>query len=327
MKTLVTIFFLFLGIQYANSQCVFEGTNMDGTPYTVELELAPVDVIVTNCFEPGGFTYMTIIDFAVSYTGTPPSQLFTFQGNLNCGGTNSFFELPNQGIDSMGLTTAANASTNSSNNGPCADASPETLMCETAIVTIQGPGIPFMNVDCPLTLITPVKLSSFTVETNIKNQVEIEWVTESEVENDFFTLEYSIDGSQWKELAIVKGQGNSSLPTTYSYVDVLPEANHVFYRLMQTDFDGARTFSDIEDATIEKLSNDIIAYPNPVVDVVTLQSRIPLTVYQITDLQGQQLPIFINAVNDREIQLDLSMFVPGLYIVHTDEGPTKIFKQ
>jgi len=328
MKKLFTLLIILFALNnLVDAQCTFPGTNFDGTPYSVSLELTPVDVIVTNCFEPGGFTYQTVIDFDISFTGTPPNSLFTFQGNINCSGTNSFFNLPNQGVNATGQTTAANASTVPANNGPCADASPDTLGCGMATIQINGPGVNMGNTPCPLTIATPIKLTSFTAESDERNQVVLQWVTESEVDNDFFTLEYSKDGENWFKLGNVKGQGNSSTPTSYEFVDVFPASENILYRLMQTDFDGSRTFSDIRQVMIEELKDGIITFPNPAIEFVTLQARENIEIFSIVDINGDRYPIFINSLTDRELQLDVSTLSPGYYFVDTNQGATKIYVQ
>lgn len=342
MKLLFTLIFSFVFFTYSvHAQCVFEGT-FAGQPYQMELTISNAAIIVNDggaC--PNGnsstLNYDIVFDYVIEYTGNPPSGTpWNFQvSSVTCtdptgDGPDTFtgFNIPDlgPGTNPDSGTAIINQNKTSSDLSLCSSTSYDDFGCGDFNVTFQWQGVN-ETMACPVTIITPIKLSYFDVESNVKNQVEIEWVTESEVNNDYFTIEYSVDGQVWKELTTVRGQGDSSSPTIYKYVDVLPAGNHVFYRLMQTDFDGVRTFSAINDAFIDDLSNEIIAYPNPIVDVVTLQARESLTVYQITDVFGRQLPIFINTITDREVQLNVGMFEPGLYVIHTDQGPTKIFKQ
>lgn len=67
---------------------------------------------------------------------------------------------------------------------------------------------------------------------------KIYWVTASEINNDYFTLEKSEDGIHWTTLTTVKGAGNTSTPSLYEYTDEDPYISYTYYRLSQTDFDG-----------------------------------------------------------------------------------------
>ncbi len=83
----------------------------------------------------------------------------------------------------------------------------------------------------------PIELRYFT-GTNEGSRNCLKWATATEKNNDFFTLEQSLDGSTWRQVAIVYGAGNSSYLKTYSTYDNSPAGTVNYYRLTQTDFDG-----------------------------------------------------------------------------------------
>jgi hypothetical protein len=89
----------------------------------------------------------------------------------------------------------------------------------------------------------PIELSSFSgIKTERYNLLE--WQTASENSNDYFTLERSIDGGNWTNLADVNGAGNSTLLLNYDYQDYQFTRNSLnYYRLSQTDIDGTKTFA------------------------------------------------------------------------------------
>ena len=68
--------------------------------------------------------------------------------------------------------------------------------------------------------------------------VEVKWTTESEINNDYFTLERSSDSYHYSELAIVDGAGNSTSTNNYTFNDQQALRGISYYRLKQTDFDG-----------------------------------------------------------------------------------------
>jgi hypothetical protein len=97
------------------------------------------------------------------------------------------------------------------------------------------------------------------------NQVELTWTTASETNNDFFTIERSKNGIDFKALAQVPGAGNSNQILNYKLIDDQPYEGISYYRLKQTDFDGKFTFSEIRTINLYNTNNQntLSIYPNP----------------------------------------------------------------
>ncbi len=107
-------------------------------------------------------------------------------------------------------------------------------------------------------LALPVELTSFLA--NGKGEgFELQWETASELNNDYFGVQRSFDGKNFKQIGIIKGAGDSNEPTSYSFFDkeVLHDAmgSTVYYRLSQTDFDKTTTFSQIIAKKIPKTNS------------------------------------------------------------------------
>jgi hypothetical protein len=84
----------------------------------------------------------------------------------------------------------------------------------------------------------PIELVEFN-GTNYLDYNLLTWVSVTELNNHFYTLERSIDGFNWSEITYVDGAGTSSTPILYSYKDYtyIKEVTN-YYRLKQTDFNG-----------------------------------------------------------------------------------------
>jgi len=115
------------------------------------------------------------------------------------------------------------------------------------------------NVDNPL----PIELLSFDAKKGDGFYVDLSWITASEQNNDYFTVEHSQFGKDWYEVGIVKGAGNSNSILKYKLRDNKPFEGLSYYRLKQTDFDGSFTYSDIRVVNFTSESPEILVYPNP----------------------------------------------------------------
>ncbi|MCX6182448.1 MAG: T9SS type A sorting domain-containing protein, partial [Bacteroidetes bacterium] len=109
----------------------------------------------------------------------------------------------------------------------------------------------------------PVELLSFTAKKE-NDKIVIRWSTASEINNDFFSLERSVDGDKWEIIKEIKGAGNSSSLIEYSETDENPHDGISYYRLKQTDYDGQFKYS--QTASVGKIDGNlnITAFPNPV---------------------------------------------------------------
>ncbi|OIQ37663.1 MAG: hypothetical protein BM555_00275 [Crocinitomix sp. MedPE-SWsnd] len=112
-------------------------------------------------------------------------------------------------------------------------------------------------------VVLPIELVYFTATLNSNENVDLQWKTASEVNNDYFTVERSIDGVNWLAILDKGAVGNSSVPIVYDDIDREPLFGEVYYRLKQTDFDLSYTYSPavrVNNFDITKIE----LYPNPV---------------------------------------------------------------
>lgn len=91
----------------------------------------------------------------------------------------------------------------------------------------------------------PIELLYFKGE-NIDQENIIEWSCATELNNDYFTLERSIDGSNWQNIEQIDASGTSTQITYYMYRDYnFIRNSYNYYRLTQTDYDGSNKTFDI----------------------------------------------------------------------------------
>jgi len=116
-------------------------------------------------------------------------------------------------------------------------------------------------------LILPIELANFDVTCDDEG-VQLNWVTLSEINNDYFTIERSIDGINFEPIGTVNGAGNISYSKNYSWVEENPLSVVAYYRLKQTDFNGEYSYSKTV-ATECESNNTINVYPNPTNGIFT----------------------------------------------------------
>jgi len=96
----------------------------------------------------------------------------------------------------------------------------------------------------------PIELLSFTATANtLTNAVYLEWITASETNCDYFTVERSANVADFEEVLTKDAAGNSSSVRIYNDADLHPLGGTSYYRLKQTDFNGDFTYSDVVPVT------------------------------------------------------------------------------
>lgn len=111
----------------------------------------------------------------------------------------------------------------------------------------------------------PIELLYFNASLTDDNSVALNWATELEINNKYFTIERSANGIEFEEVLQVAGAGNSLRALYYDAKDNNPLEGISYYRLKQTDFDGSYKYCDM--VTINNTTQtdiDITIFPNPV---------------------------------------------------------------
>jgi len=166
----------------------------------------------------------------------------------------------------------------------------------------------------------PIELLWFKAKQN-GTVVELSWLTTSELNNDFFTIEKLVDLETTKVVTTVKGSENSHKSVVYSAIDLFPQTSFNYYRLKQTDFDGAFSYSNIVAVNFESSTPYFTIFPNPIltgneikVNINGLEGAVTLFV---CDLSGRQVikkfssSVDIPQILDKHVQ----KLSPGVYFI------------
>ena len=170
-----------------------------------------------------------------------------------------------------------------------------------------------LTTNIPIAL--PITLINFGAAPEGK-KVQLNWTTSSESNNSFYTIERSSDAVNWEALKKVDGAVNSNTILNYTEWDYSPLEGKSYYRLRQTDLDGASTLSSIVVVNTSNTSGQIIIAPQPATD------KLEINTGTVQDIQVDLLNSYgqiIKSVSSAEtasVQLDVSAIEPGVYILN-----------
>ncbi len=166
----------------------------------------------------------------------------------------------------------------------------------------------------------PVELLSFDGYAG-KDKNYLFWKTASEINNDHFILEHSLDGIAFRKLAMLPGAGNSTGIIEYEYVHMMPDEGENYYRLVQVDYDGTATPSHIIVIRNDHRNRFVESiYPNPTAGILLVklepdnEKEFRAEIY---DMPGNNLfaEYFVVDKKDPAVLLDLRKLSDGIYIL------------
>lgn len=178
----------------------------------------------------------------------------------------------------------------------------------------------------------PVELISFSGNLNQRN-VELDWKTATELNNDYFSIERSDLGEKFETIGLVKGAGKSTSAKAYSFIDYAPLPGKQYYRLRQTDFDGKYTYSQI--ITITNTSSEsVYITPNPIHAGEELQIRLLNSSeennYQVSifDMMGKSIRIENYRKENGSLFINIdSGVVHGIYLIRIESQAGSITRR
>jgi len=309
----------------------------------------------TYCFTPGAATFL--VNGATTTTGSPastavvagnymPFQPFTNLIGCPLNGNWTIQVTDNLAADngyifnwdvnfSAGFTTASSFTPTIASQGWVANPVLTSTGATTADVVPLSQGTPCftysvtdnfgctytapqcITVNCGSSL--PVGLLSFEASAVTNDRVQLDWVTESEVNSDYFKIQRSLDGDNWELLATKDAAGNSSQLLYYHLTDENPYPGTSYYRLLQYDLNGSLGTTDMEVVYLDLAGeSDFVLFPNPTNSLVTLRGDlVALSNFQLLNMLGQDLrgSIPVYDQGDGTVVLDLSNLSSGIYSV------------
>lgn len=160
--------------------------------------------------------------------------------------------------------------------------------------------------DISVTYLTtlPIELLYFNGKKTSNGNL-LQWSTESEINNDYFTIERSNDAVGFYEIGTIPGAGNSSNTLNYQFIDDTPTGNKHYYRLKQTDYDGKFSYSNIIVITNTLAEN--VYFSNATNELIT--QGFTANFIHIYNLQGKLIQAINNSSERTQLRLNDGMYL------------------
>ncbi len=183
--------------------------------------------------------------------------------------------------------------------------------------------------------VLPIELVSFEANIN-EDRVDLRWITASEINNDFFTIERSTDAKIWEEVITTNGAGNSNQLLEYFETDYEPIVGISYYRLKQTDFNGEYTYSNIVPVRYEvsTVGGNINLFPSPISVGETLNIEFK-DIFEsellvvLRDIKGKEFysKVIVNIEDGKLIGVPIEKEIPaGIYLI-TASSENQMYSQ
>jgi len=170
----------------------------------------------------------------------------------------------------------------------------------------------------------PVKLLDFNAKPE-NSLVKVSWISETEINNDFYTVERSKDGIEFETVGIIKGAGNSNSKLNYHLNDKKPYSGTSYYRLKQTDYDGNFEYFVPVAVNFKNIFDGVIVYPNPVtgngfIEFNSMQETEQLI--SIYDIAGRVVyeKQYAVKLGENKLVLETTNLTKGMYFIRMADG-------
>ncbi|MBS1515619.1 MAG: T9SS type A sorting domain-containing protein [Bacteroidetes bacterium] len=179
--------------------------------------------------------------------------------------------------------------------------------------------------------VTPVELASFTA-TTVRNEVNLNWRTVSELNNSGFEVERSVNGTNnWMKIGFVNGNGTTNSEKSYTFKDAGLAKGAYTYRLKQVDYNGNFEYYRLSGFVNVGVPNKFEIsqnYPNPFNPATKISYDLPFdskVAIKIFDVTGREVASLVNQVQVAgyyTVNFNASALSSGVYFyqINADGG-------
>lgn len=177
------------------------------------------------------------------------------------------------------------------------------------------------------TTIVPVELISFNASSDGK-EVILNWSTATELNNQMFEVQRSLEGSDFATIGFVYGKGTTTERQDYIYSDKILADGKYCYRLKQIDYLGHYEYSDIIEIELRAFNSYLLEqnYPNPFNPLTTIgygikeKSNVKISVLNSI---GEEVALLVNEEKEsgyHTVEFNASNLPSGVYFYRLQAG-------
>lgn len=159
------------------------------------------------------------------------------------------------------------------------------IRAEYSGLTYETDWIDDVLIDCGA-IVLPVELYNFEATEVINNIALLSWTTLSETNCNGFQIEKSVtDGMVYDSIGYIAGNGTTTQTHDYLFSDD-NFTTPAYYRLKQTDFDGAITYSPVITLSpSEEGSVTTTVFPNPASEYAYIESSSKTKIFEYAEVR------------------------------------------
>ena len=176
--------------------------------------------------------------------------------------------------------------------------------------------------------VAPVDYLTFDAIRGEKKEVLLNWITNSEFNNDFFEVQRSGDGVNFEPIGKMAGQWNTVELVAYGFLDEQAPVGKNYYRLSQVDRNGKTTYSIIREVEItDDFAPDqlnISYYPNPSMGEVHMEANRIFSDFELLIFDSKGALVMKKPGIHSNITLDLSVLESGVYTLSLQDRSQQI---
>ncbi len=180
----------------------------------------------------------------------------------------------------------------------------------------------------------PVELIFFEGKFEI-NKIILNWQTATELNNEGFVIQKSVDTKNWQSIGFIEGKGTSSEQNNYSFEDIIVNSKKNYYRLKQVDFSGDVEYSKLIEVFVPLNSFYLYQnFPNPfnsstvIKYIIQEKTNVKIILYSIS---GEAVKSLMDEEKEKGIYsfiIDLNDLAAGVYFykMTTSKGYSDVKK-
>ncbi|HTF03962.1 MAG TPA: T9SS type A sorting domain-containing protein [Bacteroidia bacterium] len=168
----------------------------------------------------------------------------------------------------------------------------------------------------------PVTLVNFTAVYN-DGVVNVDWVTQSELNNDYFIVERAEEGGEFIPIGHIDGHGTTSQQHVYHLTDYTPPPGVLYYRLKQVDFDGQFAYSPLRIVSTDE---------NALLDILSMETTEGQLLLNVIAAEGSTVSLNIvdaagrcvysgqQVIQTQPTRFASGILSAGIYFVQISDG-------